>query len=138
MTATVLEVRAHGFQVDFLVAGVPLVVERALLALVMIEHADCAALAVARDVHAFGAKAPLDAQVLVLAAHKVDNITAEEHLVFSEYILEELLWCNHALVLEEVDLQCQTQNVTYQDEDNRLEELKVVQMNGVTVNTVFI
>lgn len=29
-------------------------------------------------------------------------------------------------------------NVTYQDEDNRLEELKVVQMNRVTVNTVFI
>lgn len=76
--------------------------------------------------------------MLVLAAHKVDNITAEEHLGFSESILEELLWCNHALVLEEVDLPCQTQNVTYQDEDNRLEELKVVQMNRVTVNTVFI
>lgn len=47
--------------------------------------------------------------MLVLAAHKVDNITAEEHLGFSESILEELLWCNHALVLEEVDLPCQSQ-----------------------------
>lgn len=74
------EIRPDRLQIDLLIAGIPLVVERVLFALFVAQQAVGSALTRSRDVDSLGAQAPLHSQLLVLLADQVDHIAAEQHL----------------------------------------------------------
>ena len=70
----------------------------------MIQQSESSTVITPRDVCPLCTQATIDSKQLVLSLHKVNCVEAEEHLLLSKAILEELLRCDQALVLEHVHL----------------------------------